>query len=198
MCPSRLKAITPNWKQVVPPATVLKSHITLGEPGINIILEALPLLPGIEDLDQSVSLEIKGDHLTLKAKGDGTEWTEIPIPAKVSGLPVTVSVNRMYLAKALKFGCVQIDIENKTSPVLFSAKGKTMVICPIGPLDAKKAPVAPSDPSTSPPENTSAAATPPPAESTSTTAEPPERNQESMAQTNGAAVTHGTGRQSIS
>jgi hypothetical protein len=69
---------------VVPPAGVLKSHITLGEPGIKIILDALPLLPGQDDRDQPVSLEIKGEYLTLKAKGKD-DWTEIPIPATVSG-----------------------------------------------------------------------------------------------------------------
>jgi DNA polymerase III sliding clamp (beta) subunit (PCNA family) len=179
----------PNWKQVVPPATALKSHITLGEPGIKMILEALPLLPGTNEMNQPVSLEIKGDHLTLKAQGSAKEWTEIPIPAKVSGLPVSISLNRTYLAKALKFGCAQIDIEDKTSPVLFSAEGRMMVICPLGPPDAKKVPAAPTTPSTSPTENGSAAALPPPAE-TNTTAESPERNQ-AMAQNNGVAVTRG-------
>jgi hypothetical protein len=176
-----------NWKQIVPPANVLKSHITLGEPGIKIILEALPLLPGQDDMDQSVSLEIKGEFLTLKAKGKN-DWTEIPIPAKVSGLPVTVSMNRKYLAKALKFGFAQIDIEDKVSPMVFSAKGKMMVVAPLGDPEAKKVPAAPTTPpTTSPPENASAAATPPAAETTARTAELTEGTQP-VAENNGAAA----------
>jgi hypothetical protein len=146
----------------------------LGEPGIKIILEALPLLPGFEDRDQPVTLQIKGESLFLKAKGSAEDWTEISIPAQVAGLPVSISMNRTYLAKALKFGFAQIDIENRSSPMVFSAKGKTMIVSPLGPPDAKKVPVAPAPPPTSPPENASAAATPPPAEPT-TTAESPER-----------------------
>jgi DNA polymerase III sliding clamp (beta) subunit (PCNA family) len=145
----------PNWKQVVPPTEALKSHIILGEPGINMILEALPLLPGNEDLNQPVTLEVKGEYLTLKAKGKG-DWTEIPIPAKVSGLPVTISMNRKYLTKALKFGFTQVDIEDKTSPVVFSTKGKMLVISPLGPPDANQVADAP----TSPPDNPSATALP--------------------------------------
>jgi DNA polymerase III sliding clamp (beta) subunit (PCNA family) len=175
-----------NWKQVVPSAHVLKSRITLGEPGIKTILETLPLLPGAEELDQAVSLEIKGENLTLKAKGKH-DWTAIPIPAKVTGLPVTVSLNRKYLAKALKFGFTQIDIEDKTSPMVFSTKGKIMVVCPLGYAEAKKAPAAPIIPPTSPPENASAAAPPPPAE-LNTPAESTERTQ-TVAQNNGTAAT---------
>jgi DNA polymerase III sliding clamp (beta) subunit (PCNA family) len=139
----------PNWKQVVPPAAALKSHITLGEPGIKTILEALPLLPGLEDRDQPVCLEIKGEYLILKSKGSAKEWTEIPIPAKVSGLPVSISMNRTYLAKALKFGFVQIDIEDKTRPMVFTAKGKSMVVSPLGSKPAEKAPATSPTPTSS-------------------------------------------------
>jgi DNA polymerase III sliding clamp (beta) subunit (PCNA family) len=178
----------PNWKQVVPPAEVLKSHITLGESGIKTILEALPLLPGHNDNDQSVSLEIKGEYLVLKAKGRAEEWTEIPIPAKVSGKPVTIPMNRKYLAKALKIGCTQIDIEDKTSPMVCSTKGKILVICPLGPPDAKKVAAAPATPPASPsPENASAAATPPAAETTKPEEQPTERSQP-VAENNGAAT----------
>jgi DNA polymerase III sliding clamp (beta) subunit (PCNA family) len=155
----------PNWKQVVPAADSIKSRITLGEPGIKIILEALPLLPGIDVMHQPVSLEIKEDALFLKAKGK--DWTVIPIPAKVSGLPVAVSMNRNYLAKALKAGCTEIGIEDKASPVKFTTKGKTFVVSLIGPPPAA-AVKAPETRPISPPENASAAP-PSPAETTNQT-----------------------------
>ena len=177
----------PNWKQVVPSAGVLKSHITLSEAGIKIILDALPLLPGQDEVNQPVTLEIKGEYLKLKARGKD-DWTEIPIPATVSGSPVAISMNRSYLAKALKFGCTQIDIEDSTSPLVFSTKGKKLVVSPLGATDAKKAPAAPNTPPTSPPENASAAATPPAAEPTTPQAESPERTQP-PAQNNGTTTT---------
>ena len=64
----------PNWKQVVPAADSIKSHITLAEPGIEIILDALPLLPGNDELNQTGLFEIKEDALFLKAKGKG-DWS---------------------------------------------------------------------------------------------------------------------------
>jgi len=135
-------------------------------------------------------LEIKGEYFTLKAKGKD-DWTEIPIPAKVSGLPVTISMNRTYLAKALKFGFAQIDIKDKTSPLVFNATGKMLVVCPLGYQAAGKVPVAPTTPPTSPTENASAAATPaatattPPVEQTASqpTPEPPTEERNDMPRT---------------
>jgi hypothetical protein len=82
-------------------------------------------------------------------------------------------MNRMYLAKALKFGCAQIDIEDRTSPLVFNAKGKMFVVCPLGYQAPVKVPAPSTPPPTSPPENASAAATPPPAEPTPPAAEQP-------------------------
>jgi len=135
-------------------------------------------------------LEIKGEYLTLKAKGKD-DWTEIPIPAKVSGLPVTISMNRTYLAKALKFGFAQIDIEDKTSPLVFNAKGKKLVVCPLGYQAAGKVPAAPTTPPTSPTENASATATPAATATTPTvqqtasqpTPEPPTEERNAMPRT---------------
>ncbi|MGD0813982.1 MAG: AAA family ATPase [Verrucomicrobiota bacterium] len=123
-------------------------------------------MPGQDDRNQPVSLEIKDDYLTLKAKGKG-DWTVIPIPAKVSGLPVAISIKRNYLAKALKAGCTEIGIEDKTSPAKFTTKGKTFVVSLIGPPPAA-AVKAPETRPISPPENASAAP-PSPAETTNQT-----------------------------
>jgi hypothetical protein len=173
---------------VIPHADSLKSHATLGEPGVKIILDALPLLPGQDDRDQPVSLEINGEHLTLKANGNAKNWTEIPIPATVSGLPVTISMNRTYLAKALKFGFTQIGIVDKTSPLVFNAKGRMFVVCPLGYQAPVKVPAPSPTPPTSPPENASAAATPPPAEPIPTAAEQPAERTQPVTDGNGAAT----------
>lgn len=169
----------PNWKQVVPTADSIKSQVTLAEPGIKIILDALSLLPGNDDKDQPVTLEIKENSLTLKARGTASEWTEIPIPAQVAGLPVRISLNRIYLAKALRFGCTQIGILDDIAPLMFSTKGKTMVVCPLRPPAAV---VTNASQPNSPPENV-AAETPSPAEAPKLT-ETEERSQSMSANSN--------------
>jgi DNA polymerase III sliding clamp (beta) subunit (PCNA family) len=127
----------PNWKQIVPAPDDSKSQVVLSEQGITTILEALPLLPGQDAQDRPITLEITKDELFLKAKGrSGGDWTSIPIPAQVSGLPVSISLNRAYLAKALRFGCIRIEIKDDGSPLMFSIKGKTFVVSPLRPPGA--------------------------------------------------------------
>lgn len=149
----------PNWKQIVPGSESINSRILLGEPGIKIILDALPRLPGNEEVNQPISLEIKGDNLTLKAESKPGDGTVIPVPAKVSGLPTTIRVNRTLLAKGLKFGCREIGVcppnQEGPTPIQLTAKGKIMVISQLrtpGAIDTKV--VAPEP--TSPTETTSA------------------------------------------
>jgi hypothetical protein len=185
-----IEGVYPNWKQVVPSERG-PSRIILGEPGIKTILEALPLLPGGEHINQPVCLEITGDDLALKARmSEKDHWNCIPIPAGVSGPSVAISLNRNYLAKALRFGCTEIAIEDRLSPLVFSTKGKTMVVMPLKP-DASVAtpgtqptngqpPVTESATAQAPasqPENASAAATPPAATTPpvqQTASQPPE------------------------
>lgn len=126
----------PNWKQVVPAAEDSKSQVVLSGAGIKTILDALPLLPGHDEDNQPVTLEITKDDLFLKAKSRQSDWTTIPIPAQVSGRPVAISLNRMYLAKALRFGCTRIEIKDDMSPLLCSMKGKTVVVSPLRPPEA--------------------------------------------------------------
>lgn len=163
----------PNWKQIVPRSDSIKSRIVLAEPGIDTILNALPRLPGNDHVNQPVSLEIKGRDLTLKAESKEGEWTVIPVPAKVSGGPETVCLNRTLLAKALKFGCTEIGIvppdKDGPNPVLLTTKGKILVISQVRPSAETTAGTATPQPS-SPPKNASAE-TPSSAESKNQTEE---------------------------
>ena len=184
----------PNWKQVVP-AKEGPSKIVLDQSGVKTILEALPLLPGGDQHNEPVSLEIRGHDLILKARtSEKASWSQVPVPATVSGIPVDFHINRTYLAKCLRFGCTEIVIESPLAPVVFKGKGKTMVICPLNPNPPEAAaktvnnqpptaaapaaaPAQPPAPAsvapTSPTENVSAAA-PSPVETTVPTAN--ERN----------------------
>jgi hypothetical protein len=163
----------------------------LGEPGIDTILNALPRLPGNDEINQPISLEINGDNLTLKAESKPGEWTVIPVPAKVSGLPVTICLNRAYLAKALKFGCTEIGIAPATAdgpiPVLITTKGKMMVVSQITPSAATTA--NPPPPGANSPAPNVSAETPSDAETDHQT-EKEERNP-SMPQTAMAAPQRG-------
>lgn len=174
----------PNWEQVVPTEQA-PIRIILGEGGVKTILDAVPLLPGNEANNQPVSLETTGNDLLLKARMSlKDEWNRVPVPAQVSGPAVCISLNRTYLTRALRFGCTEIAIRDELSPLVFSTKGKIIVVMPLRPDEApatarSTGPATPpstaqataaAESTTSPPENASAEI-PSPAESNNNSTE---------------------------
>jgi DNA polymerase III sliding clamp (beta) subunit (PCNA family) len=150
----------PNWKQVMPANTSGWTIITLQTPAVDTIMEALPLLPGNEDMNRAVTL-VADNGLLIKAKGkDQAEWTRINVPnAGVIGKAIEVALNRGFLLKALRFGLSQIQIQDSLSPLVFSAPGRTMIVMPVR-MDGPPEPPAPAPAAAQPicpTENTPAA-----------------------------------------
>jgi DNA polymerase III sliding clamp (beta) subunit (PCNA family) len=147
----------PNWKQVLPYDTANWTRIILQPTAVKTILDAMPLLPGGEDLSCPVTLEA-GNDLILKARGkDQTDWTSINVPeASITGKAVEISLNRTYLVRALRIGLHQIEVHNSKEPMLFTSPGKTMLVMPIG-TEAPPHPAQGVTGKPSPPENTSVA-----------------------------------------
>jgi DNA polymerase III sliding clamp (beta) subunit (PCNA family) len=148
----------PNWKHVVPPTNGDWTRITLEDSAMQTIVGAIPLLPGADAFNQPVSLEITNVGLVLKARGrDQKDWTSIPVgDVSVSGKPVEISLNRIYLVKALRFGFNQIQILSSDEPLVLTNGGKTLVIMPLRESPETSA-ANPVNPSPSPIENTAAA-----------------------------------------
>ncbi len=122
----------PNWQQVVPISNG-KTTVRLTTAAVQTILEALPLLPGINEQYQSVTMVASNPGFSLKAIAKGqTQWTIIPIPdVTVIGGSSLVALDRRLLSKALRFGLNTIDINDELSPVVFTSKGKKIVIMPL-------------------------------------------------------------------
>ena len=122
----------PNWKQVLPTTDPSWTQINLEANAVDTILDAVPMMPGVEDVNQPVTLTA-GNGLCLKAKGKGQEqWTRIPVPsASVVGRTVDVTMNRGFLLKALRFGLHRIQIHSSLEPLVFSSERKTMVVMPL-------------------------------------------------------------------
>ena len=146
----------PNWKQVAPVTNSKWTIVNLASAAVQAILEALPLLPGADDTNQPVVLDVNETGIVLKARGrDQKDDTRVPIvDVRVTGKPVETSVNRVYLGRALRFGLNTIQIEDPLSPLLFTNGGRTMIVMPLR-GEAALAQEAGQPPS--PPENASAA-----------------------------------------
>src|SRR5207237_1473570 len=97
--------------------------------------------------------------LVLFGRAAGTdEPTEVAFSsAEVTGKPVTVLLNRLYLAKALRFGLSEIQIQDALSPVRCTDQsGRQVVIMPIR-VDGVTPQPAPTQQPSSPPQKTAQA-----------------------------------------
>ncbi|MGH7973294.1 MAG: hypothetical protein ACREIC_31635 [Limisphaerales bacterium] len=172
----------PNWKQVVPADTAGWTEIVLQPSAVETILDALPLLPGNEDVNRSVTL-VAGNGLALRAKGRAqSDWATIDVAdVTVTGKAVEVALNRAYLLQALRFGLHRIQVRD-LEPMIFSNGGKMMVVMLLR-LDGAVAPTpapmeapsqtenAPAAPPSAPEAQTQTATTPVPTTATTTTPE---------------------------
>jgi len=123
----------PAWRQVLPEISSLGTLIHLSGEANKQMLQIIPRLPGDDSPNYPIRLRVDWQHLMLEGQNkDEQEWTSIPIQGvRVTGKPVAVVLNRQYLAKALRFGLKQLEVEDELCPVLFSSGGKKLVIMPI-------------------------------------------------------------------
>lgn len=154
--------VFPNWKQVVPEPKSGRTRIQFDAQAVETLLAGVPRLPGGDELNHAVKLEIAGSTLTVKAKAkDAPDWTCLTVAgATLTGKSVSISLNRDYLLKALRFGLTAVEIEDDLSPMDFYAGGRRMIVMPVRPSEA---PVpAPAKPASSNPshQETPASASP--------------------------------------
>jgi exonuclease VII small subunit len=171
----------PKWKNVVP-AEEYRTTVTIPEQAVASVLEVLARLPGADDPNKGVTLNVAKDTLVLSGRSkDQAQPVSVPIlDAQIKGADSKVTLNREYLARALKFGLLEINLVDELTPIVFQSKGRKMIVMPLrpdGPAPAK----APSSPT--PPPTTSTSTNPPteqqerttmPKQTTTTTTEPQE------------------------
>jgi len=156
----------PRWQEVVPRQTAKWNRVMLADASVEMMEQAVPLLPGADTFNQTIVLEFAENKLWLKGRGkDDKEDTCMVVPeAEVMGYPFKTALNRTYLVRALRFGLKEIRIENELSPMVFSNPKKTMIIMPVrleGPPGPAAAPVEnPTDPTNNSPTKNIAAVPP--------------------------------------
>jgi len=116
----------------------------LADASVEMMQQAVPLLPGADTFNQTIVLEFPENKLWLKGRGkDDKEDTCMAVPeAEVMGYPFKTALNRTYLLRALRFGLKEIRIEDELSPMVFSSPNKTMVVMPVR-LESPPTPVPP-------------------------------------------------------
>jgi hypothetical protein len=168
----------PNWKQSMPETSSKWTRVQLSDEAMKQLLLVIPSLPGNEGLNRPVRLRVEPQQIAVEGQNrDDETWTSIPIQnVQVTGNPMSVALNRIFLVNALGFGLNELEIEDELTPVVFSRGGKRLVVMPVnlrGPV-AVQAPPRPQPTSAATPGTTPAAEQPAPREQPGPTTE--ERN----------------------
>lgn len=130
----------PNWKQVIPTERP-KTTIQLSQAAMEEMLKFLPKLPGADRENKPVDLVVANNDLQIQAR-TAPDDKPITIPVDgtlITGNNITVSLNREYLIKALRFGLAGVHLTDSLSPLVFQNQGKRMVVMPLR-IDAPQPP----------------------------------------------------------
>ena len=140
----------PNWRQVVPPASAVKVTVRFSEAASGFLREVLPKLPGQDAPDQPLRLEIVGGKLSITGRDRNCDHvTTLPVDdVVISGPDLTLTVNRTFLTKAMKWGLTVLELTDDLSPLVFSTPGQRLVAMPLRHEAAAQA--APTSPTTTP------------------------------------------------
>ncbi|NBV25642.1 MAG: hypothetical protein EBS05_27525, partial [Proteobacteria bacterium] len=125
----------PNWKQAVPASDSSLTALRLAANAVATLLAGVPKLPGGDEYNRPVQLEIKAGRFTVLARAkDAPDWTRLVIEgATITGKDITLGVNRDYLLKALRFGLTTAEFIDDLSPMVFSEGGRRLVVMPLRP-----------------------------------------------------------------
>jgi DNA polymerase-3 subunit beta len=136
----------PNWKQVVPAENAYTSALCLPPAALEDLVNVLKTLPGDKIQNKPVGLHGSANGFELLARGRHEDpYTVVPIAGAFTGEPVTVFVNREYLAKALSFGLNRIEFSDPAAPVRLREEGsnrRDFIVMPVRAMAPEPTPEA--------------------------------------------------------
>jgi hypothetical protein len=151
----------PNWRLVVPETRA--TTVVFGDKATALLLDVLPKLPGADEPHQPIRLDIVDKRLLVTAGDKSTpQGTTLPVEdAVVTGDNLTITVDRTFPQKALKWGLTEMALIDALSPLVFSAPGRRLVampmrtegLSPVGvpdPVEPPAEPTTPQEPVTEP------------------------------------------------
>ena len=121
----------PNWRLVVPDSRT--ATVVFGNKATALLLDVLPKLPGKDDPSQPIRLDIVDKRLLVTAGDKSTpQGTTLPVEdAVVTGDNLTITVDRNFALKALKWGLTEMALIDGLSPLVFSAPARRLVAMPM-------------------------------------------------------------------
>ena len=158
----QIEGIYPNWRNVIPQhVRAVKTSVEFQPDSVAFLLEVLPKLPGYDEVNQSVSLSIRDQQLTVLARKNQSTKTNsaMVVPGCViQGSNITISVNRSLVLKALKLDFTTMDLSESESAILFRSEGRKLIVQPLK-TNRPKAATAETSETTETPDTTTSSAT---------------------------------------
>jgi hypothetical protein len=121
----------PNWRLVVPETR--NTTVVFGDKATELLLDVLPKLPGADEPHQPIRFDIVDKRLLVTAGDKSTpQGTTLPVEdAVVTGDNLTITVDRNFALKALKWGLTEMALIDALSPLVFLAPGRRLVAMPM-------------------------------------------------------------------
>ena len=151
----QIEGTYPNWRNITEEAREFSGSIEVSDQAAEAMQSIVPRLPGNEEPNYTVGLQVQANRLFLRGWNKGQEKpTDVEVPGVVvSGTPAPVYVNRQYLLKAIGFGLRQIGVQETMKPLRFSDGGsRQMIVMPVrvdgytnAPAGIRNSPVASGD-----------------------------------------------------
>ena len=124
----------PNYSQVIPSPNQFKTRLEFDPADLGAIAHAVGQLPGKQIHNHPIGLRISDRTAgILYRETENDSYQEIGIPfSRKSGPDLSISLNRDYLLKALRFGLYQLDLGDPISPMKFSnGERGLMIVMPL-------------------------------------------------------------------
>jgi len=115
----RADARFPRTEHAVPDPAAVTTRLRLGGGDAAFLARALDRLPGGDDANAPVTLDLNG-RVAVRARDTGQgPVTELVLSRSVyTGAPVVISSNRAFLARAVRLGFAGVDVVDADSPVV--------------------------------------------------------------------------------
>jgi hypothetical protein len=151
----------PNVEQAIPNQQDTPSRLCLDSKDSEQLKAALPQLPGKADDCSPVTLDLNSP-VSVRAREPGQEIVAEVVLARssVSGTPICVNTNRMYLLRALQLGFQEIQFGKPSCPAVCREANRTYLWMLLDSKDAV-APTRPAMPEATPRPDPSSAPLPP-------------------------------------
>jgi hypothetical protein len=127
----------PDYQQVVPRRSSLKTRLAIAPEDAAALIKALPRLPGKEGKDSPVTIDIGAAVCVRAREEDDGDVAEMVLPrSSAEGPPLRLVTNRRFLLRALKLGFNEVLIATATLPLVCRDSSRLYLWMP---LDAKSA-----------------------------------------------------------